>query len=67
VTNGANAWTERLLTPQQAGRILRLSPITLAKRADEGRLECRRTAGGHRRYPESAVNAAAAEQDGGER
>ena len=52
---------DRLLTPREASAVLRLSPVAIARHADAGRIECVRTPGGQRRYPESAVNAAIAE------
>lgn len=51
----------RLLTPREASAILRLSPDAIAAHADAGHIECVRTPGGTRRYPESAVYAVIAE------
>jgi excisionase family DNA binding protein len=56
---------DRLLTPREASAVLRLSPTAIAAHADAGRIKCVRTPGGQRRYPESAVNAAIAEDGSG--
>jgi excisionase family DNA binding protein len=40
--------------------ILQVSPKTVARWAQQGRLPCQRTLGGHRRYPELAIRELAA-------
>jgi excisionase family DNA binding protein len=40
--------------------ILQVSPKTVARWAQQGRLPYQRTLGGHRRYPESAIRELAA-------
>jgi excisionase family DNA binding protein len=40
--------------------ILQVSPKTIARWAQQGRLPCQRTLGGHRRYPEPAIRELAA-------
>ena len=40
--------------------ILQVSPKTIARWAQQGRLPCQRTLGGHRRYPEPAIRQLAA-------
>jgi len=49
-----------LLTPAQAAARLGVTPRTLARWADAGRLVGVRTPGGHRRYPAAAVRDLAA-------
>lgn len=44
-----------LLTPAEAAKRLRVSPITLRKWADSGLIVATVTAGGHRRYPAAEV------------
>ena len=53
------ATTPHLRTADVAG-LLGVSPKTVARWAKEGRLPCRRTLGGHRRYPEVAIRELAA-------
>ena len=43
------------LTPTEAGKRLRVSPITLRKWADKGLIQAVTTLGGHRRFPLSEV------------
>lgn len=47
------------LTPTQAARMLHVSPKTIARWADQGRLPCLVTLGGHRRFPRREVMAVA--------
>jgi excisionase family DNA binding protein len=49
---------EVLIKPVDAARLLCINPVTLAKWATSGKIRSVRTAGGHRRYPASAVRAA---------
>jgi excisionase family DNA binding protein len=44
----------------QVAAILQVSPKTVARWAQQGRLPCQRTLGGHRRYPEPAIRELAA-------
>jgi excisionase family DNA binding protein len=48
------------LRSAQVGAILQVSPKTIARWAQQGRLPCQRTLGGHRRYPEPAIRELAA-------
>lgn len=48
---------ESLLTTRDAARRLGVGPSTVKRWADEGLLECVRTAGGHRRFSRSQVEA----------
>jgi excisionase family DNA binding protein len=48
---------ERLLMPAEVAERVRVDVKTLARWAAAGWIECVYTAGGHRRYPESAVRA----------
>jgi excisionase family DNA binding protein len=50
---------ETYLTPAQAARLLHVSPKTIARWADQGRLACLVTPGGHRRLPREEVLAVA--------
>ena len=45
------------LTASQAARRLQVSPKTVTRWASEGRLEHRRTLGGHRRYDPELIDA----------
>lgn len=47
------------LTPSEAARLLHVSPKTVNRWANEGRLECIVTLGGHRRFHRGAVVAEA--------
>ncbi len=51
-----------LLTPAEAAKKLKVSPITLRKWADAGLIEVRTTIGGHRRYLASEVEGMLARQ-----
>ena len=48
------------LRSAQFAAILQVSPKTVARWAQQGRLPYQRTLGGHRRYPEPAIRALAA-------
>ena len=48
------------LRSAEAAAILQVSPKTVARWAQQGRLPCQRTLGGHRRYPELAIRELAA-------
>ena len=47
------------LTPGQAARILHVSPKTVDRWADQGRIPCLVTLGGHRRFSREAILAVA--------
>jgi excisionase family DNA binding protein len=48
------------LRSAEVAAILQVSPKTIARWAQQGRLPCQRTLGGHRRYPEPAIRQLAA-------
>ena len=48
------------LRPAEAAELLGVHPKTVSRWAKEGRLPCRRTLGGHRRYPEHQIRELAA-------
>jgi excisionase family DNA binding protein len=48
------------LRPAEVAELLGVSPKTVSRWAKEGKLPCRRTLGGHRRYPEHEIRALAA-------
>jgi excisionase family DNA binding protein len=50
----------RFLRSAEVAAILQLSPKTIARWAQQGRLRCQRTLGSHRRYPEPAIRELAA-------
>ena len=52
--------TATILRSAEVAAILQVSPKTIARWAQQGRLPCQRTLGGHRRYPEPAIRALAA-------
>jgi excisionase family DNA binding protein len=52
------------LTPGQAARILHVSPRTVDRWADQGRVPCIVTLGGHRRFSREVILAVAAEMEG---
>jgi excisionase family DNA binding protein len=52
--------TASFLRSAQVAEILQVSPKTVARWAQQGRLPCQRTLGGHRRYPEPAIRELAA-------
>ena len=54
--------TERLLTPGEVARMFRVTPKTVARWANTGRLASVRTLGGHRRYRERDVSEVLTEQ-----
>lgn len=47
------------LSPGQAARILGVSPKTVNRWANQGRIPCAVTLGGHRRFPAEAIRAVA--------
>ena len=47
--------SDRLLTPREVASMFRVDPKTVTRWAQEGRLSCIRTLGGHRRYSENQV------------
>jgi excisionase family DNA binding protein len=52
--------TASFLRSAQVAAILQVSPKTVARWAQRGRLPYQRTLGGHRRYPEPAIRELAA-------
>lgn len=48
---------EALLTPRQVRLLFGVCPKTLINWHNAGKIDAQRTAGGHRRYPESGVRA----------
>ena len=48
------------LRAAEVAAILQVSPKTISRWAQQGLLPCRRTLGGHRRYPEPAIRELAA-------
>ena len=48
------------LRSAEVAAILQVSSKTVARWAQQGRLPCQRTLGGHRRYPEPAIRELAA-------
>ena len=48
------------LRPADVAALLHVSPKTVTRWAKEGKLPCRRTLGGHRRYPEPEIRELAA-------
>ena len=51
--------TASFLQSAEVAAILQVSPKTVARWAQQGRLPCQRTLGGHRRYPEPETRALA--------
>ena len=47
--------TARFLRSAEVAAILQVSPKTIARWAQQGRLPYQRTLGGHRRYPEAKI------------
>lgn len=47
---------DEMMTPGEAAKALHMSPSRLRAITDEGMIYARKTAGGHRRYPESEVS-----------
>jgi len=47
--------TERLLTPAEVSALFRVHVHTIARWARDGKINCIRTPGGHRRYRESEI------------
>ena len=52
--------TATFLRSAEVAAILQVSPKTVARWAQHGRLPCQRTLGGHRCYPEPAIRELAA-------
>lgn len=48
---------DRLMTPHEVARILRVDPKTVGRWANAGRIRASRTPGGHRRYRASDIRA----------
>lgn len=48
---------EPMLTPAEVAAVFRVDPKTVGRWADDGKLDARRTLGGHRRYRQSQVQA----------
>lgn len=44
-----------LLTPGEVAKLFRVDPKTVSRWANEGRIRCVRTPGGHRRFPAAMV------------
>ena len=57
--------TSEYLTPGEAARMLHVSPKTVNRWANEGRLACIVTLGGHRRFHRDEVARAAEKMTGG--
>lgn len=51
------AVSDKMLTPGQVAEKFSVDVKTVARWADAGRIQYIKTPGGHRRFPESAVNA----------
>jgi excisionase family DNA binding protein len=55
-------WREtRLLRPREVAAMFDVTPDTVSRWARNGKLECIRTVGGHRRFPLEAVQRAVRE------
>ena len=50
--------TKEFLTPGEVARLLHVSPKTVNRWANEGRIACIVTLGGHRRFARAEVDAA---------
>lgn len=46
---------EPVLNPAEVARIFRVDPKTVSRWAQQGKIICFRTPGGHRRFPEAEV------------
>ena len=65
-TDGAaDPTADEFLTPGQVARILHVSPQTVNRWANEGRIPCTLTLGGHRRFRRGDVEAAVRQAGGG--
>jgi excisionase family DNA binding protein len=51
----ASRYAPGYLSSSQVAKILHVSPKTVVRWADEGKLPCARTLGGHRRFPERQI------------
>lgn len=47
--------SDALMTPSEVARLFRVDAKTVSRWAQEGKLPCIRTLGGHRRYPREEV------------
>ena len=47
--------SETLMTPSEVARLFRVDAKTVTRWAQDGKLPCIRTLGGHRRYPRDEV------------
>jgi len=56
---GSTVNLPKLLTPQQVGQYLMVSPITVRAWAAKGKINARTTPGGHRRFPITEIQAIA--------
>jgi excisionase family DNA binding protein len=54
---------EQLLTPGEVAALFRVDPKTVTRWAQDGRLTCIRTLGGHRRFRAAEVHALLARSD----
>lgn len=57
---------DALLTPAEVAALFRVSPKTVTRWAESGKLPAMRTLGGHRRFRASHVEAVLAVAEGGE-
>ncbi len=46
----------RFLTPREVARLVGVSPTTVTRWAREGKLRCKTTLGGHRRFEQGVVH-----------
>jgi excisionase family DNA binding protein len=62
--SGAGALDESgdFLRPSEVARMLHVSPQTVSRWADEGKIRCDVTLGGHRRFPRAEVERLQREQ-----
>ena len=47
--------SDALMTPSEVARLFRVDAKTVSRWAQEGKLPCIRTLGGHRRYPREEI------------
>lgn len=57
--------TEDLMTPGEVAALFRVTPKTVTRWAEAGKLPVVRTLGGHRRFPADAVRRVRADLEGG--